>query len=402
MAFQSGTQIRPELANADLSGFQRAAEINAQMLSQLGQDIGEGIQSYQKNKQITSSTLAEIEGITAANPDAYAALKQAGGDIGKSIKNLEEGNINRKDSLIVLGGLGTYIGEKNRQRQVDLEALEAQRKQQQIDQSATSFPAQQKAQELGNQMTKAQLDAMGQPAQPKPTASQKNYEALINMGVPHPEALNRSFKTGGPQTVVHVGGEGTKKTKTQQKLEERLTEGIDKWEFGGRDQAIANMRTLDKVMSGLASGAVDTRGIVDFAPEIAGFRDSVGALFNPSGQDAVDNIRLVVFQNLRETLGAQFTAQEAQQLVSATYNRQLSEQQNLDRLIGVRSLMENVMKSKDALSEHLRSGKSIGSYEAPLPIDVYRAEISNLSELNPDLEDDLDNTVQNIRKKYSE
>jgi len=62
--------------------------------------------------------------------------------------------------------------------------------------------------------------------------------------------------------------------------------------------------------------------------------------------------------------------------------------------------MENVMTSKDALSEHLKSGKSIGSYEAPKPIDVYRAEISNMSELNPDLEDDIDSTVQDIAKRY--
>jgi len=51
MAFQSGTQIRPELANADLSGFQRAAEINAQMLAQLGQDIGGAIQARAVKKQ---------------------------------------------------------------------------------------------------------------------------------------------------------------------------------------------------------------------------------------------------------------------------------------------------------------------------------------------------------------
>ena len=399
MAFQSGTQIRPELANADLSGFQRAAEINAQMLAQLGQDIGEGIQSYQKNKQITSSSLAQIEGITAANPDAYAALKEAGGDIAKSIKNIEEGNYKQKDTLSVLGALDTFVSEKDRQRQINLEALEAQRKQQQIDQSAASFPAQQEAQELGNQVTQAQLNAMGQPPQPKPTAAILNYKALREMNVPHKEALDRSFKSG---VNINIGDKGPKKTKTQQKIEENLATDIADWESGGRSQAMANMQTLDKVMSGLASGSVDTRTFSDFIPDIGGLRDSVGALVNPSGQDSIDNIRLVVFQNLRETLGAQFTAQEAQQLVSATYNRQLSEQQNLDRLFGVRSLMENVMNAKNALSEHLRSGKSIGSYEAPLPIDVYRAEISNLSELNPDLEDDLDNTVQNIRKKYSQ
>jgi len=50
MAFQSGTQIRPELANADLSGFQRAAEIQGQMIAQLGQDIGRAIQGYREGK----------------------------------------------------------------------------------------------------------------------------------------------------------------------------------------------------------------------------------------------------------------------------------------------------------------------------------------------------------------
>jgi hypothetical protein len=382
MAFQSGTQIRPELANADLSGFQRAAEINAQMLAQLGQDIGEGIQSYRKNKQITSSSLAQIEGITAANPDAYAALKQAGGDIAKSIKNIEEGNYKQKDTLSVLGALGTFISEKDRQRQINLEALKAQ------DIKA------------GTNIKKKQIELMGQPTPTKPTAAMLNYNALREMGVPHEESLDRSFKSSEPQTVVNVGGQGPQKTKTQQKMEEIMATDIGRWESGGRAQAVGNLQTMKKVMSGLASGAVDTRGIVDFAPEIAGFRDSVGALFNPSGQDAVDNIRLVVFQNLRETLGAQFTAQEAQQLVNATYNRQLSEQQNLDRLFGVLSVMENVMAAKDALSEHLKSGKSIGSYEAPKPIDVYRAEISNISDLNPDLEDDIDSAVQDIAKKY--
>lgn len=400
MAFQSGTQIRPELANADLSGFQRAAEINAQMLSQLGQDISEGIQSYQKNKQITSSSLAQIEGIAAANPDAYATLKQGGGDIAKSIKNIEEGNYKQKDTLSVLGALDTFVSEKDRQRQINLEALEAQRKQQQIGQSAASFPAQQKAQELSNQMTQAKLSAMGQPPQPKKTSAQLNFEYLKSIGMSDEDAANRSFGSGGPQTIVNVGDKGPQKTKTQQKIEENLATDIADWESGGRSQAMANMQTLDKVMSGLAAGVVDTRTSSDFIPDIGGLRDSVGALVNPSGQDAVDNIRLVVFQNLRETLGAQFTAQEAQQLVSATYNRQLSEQQNLDRLFGVKSLMENVMNAKDALSEHLRSGKSIESYKAPLPIEVYEAEISNLSDLNPDLENDLDSAIQDIAKKY--
>lgn len=378
MAFQSGTQIRPELANADLSGFQRAAEINAQMLAQLGQDIGGAIKAHAVKKQEAKDVKIR---------ENYFISKGYSPDVSKMYAKDPEEAVKLME-----------FDARNQQHQINQAKLKSI--EQQTSQSAALFPAQQKAQELGNQVTQAQLDAMGQPVQPKPTAAQLNYEALINMGVPRQEALDRSFKSGGPQTVVNVGGQGPQKTKTQQKIEENLATDVANWESGGRAQAVGNLQTMKGVMSGLASGSIDTRTTSDFIPDLGGLRDSVGALVNPSGQDAIDNIRLVVFQNLRETLGAQFTAQEAQQLVNATYNRQLSEQQNLDRLFGVLSVMENVITAKDALSEHLKSGKSIGSYEAPKPIDVYRAEISNLSDLNPDLEDDLDGAIQDIAKKY--
>ena len=46
MAFQAGSRIRPELGNADYSGFARAAEIQASALANLGKQIGEGIEKY--------------------------------------------------------------------------------------------------------------------------------------------------------------------------------------------------------------------------------------------------------------------------------------------------------------------------------------------------------------------
>ena len=51
MAFQAGTQIRPELANADYSGFVNAANIRAQAMMNLGEQIGGAITKYQVNKQ---------------------------------------------------------------------------------------------------------------------------------------------------------------------------------------------------------------------------------------------------------------------------------------------------------------------------------------------------------------
>ena len=85
MAYQTGTQVRPELGRADVSGFARAGMITGQALANLGQDIGEGIEKYQRNKQITASSLAQLEALGAANPAAYGALKAVGGDVSKSI-----------------------------------------------------------------------------------------------------------------------------------------------------------------------------------------------------------------------------------------------------------------------------------------------------------------------------
>ena len=50
MAFQAGSQIRPELGDADYSGFVRAAEIQANTLAQLGSAIGGAIEDHQEKK----------------------------------------------------------------------------------------------------------------------------------------------------------------------------------------------------------------------------------------------------------------------------------------------------------------------------------------------------------------
>ena len=51
MAFQAGTQIRPELANADYSGFVNAASIRAEALANLGAQIGGAIKASNEKKE---------------------------------------------------------------------------------------------------------------------------------------------------------------------------------------------------------------------------------------------------------------------------------------------------------------------------------------------------------------
>ena len=131
MAFQAGTRVDPRLMQADYSGFARAAQINAQALANLGAQIGEGIEKYQKNKQITATSLAQLEAIGSARPDAYAALKTAGGDVSQSISNIEKGDYKQKDVLAALGAMNTWIGtqeaaQQSRLTEAQIRKLEAE------------------------------------------------------------------------------------------------------------------------------------------------------------------------------------------------------------------------------------------------------------------------------------
>ena len=107
MAFQAGTKVDPRLMQADYSGFTNAANIQAQALANFGQQIGEGIVKYQKNKEITATTLASVEGSVAANPQYLETALKQGGKIAKAAQNLQEGDINRMDLLTLEGFFST-------------------------------------------------------------------------------------------------------------------------------------------------------------------------------------------------------------------------------------------------------------------------------------------------------
>jgi hypothetical protein len=71
MAFQAGSTIRPELGNADYSGFARAAEIQANTLAQLGATIGGAIQvagEKKKEKALSKQAQEMVFGFLKSNP----------------------------------------------------------------------------------------------------------------------------------------------------------------------------------------------------------------------------------------------------------------------------------------------------------------------------------------------
>jgi hypothetical protein len=82
MAFQTGTQIRPELANANYSGFVNAANIRAQAMMNLGEQIGGAIKDYQIKKEEGEQRKVRYETILPYMQDKF------GEEEGKNLSNL--------------------------------------------------------------------------------------------------------------------------------------------------------------------------------------------------------------------------------------------------------------------------------------------------------------------------
>ena len=224
MAFQTGTQVRPELGRADVSGFARGG-------AAIGAGILQGIENYREQKQITASALADLEGRFAADPSLLTAASQAGGNIGKSFKKVfGEGDFNQRDVLNLSG----YVSS--------LQSTQA---------------VEQAAQQAGR------------------TASQKNYEFLIGQGVSTEQAQQQAFGKGGG-TTVNVGGDKSEgigekyfydlvdsDTKV---LTDRITPIINAQPFVERMETLLNATGEEKIITGQLA-----------TPEL--FMKSVGAEF---------------------------------------------------------------------------------------------------------------------------
>jgi hypothetical protein len=73
MAFQVGSQVRPELGRADVSGFARAGEYYGQAMANLGEQIGNAVTKYAVNKQKKEDKKLRYESILPYTTSMFGA-----------------------------------------------------------------------------------------------------------------------------------------------------------------------------------------------------------------------------------------------------------------------------------------------------------------------------------------
>lgn len=133
-----------------------------------------------------------------------------------------------------------------------------------------------------------------------------------------------------------------------QNLSDRKKEVRD-WYADKRPKIESNIQIYDSLIRDLKAGNISIGGITEFVPDIGTFRDSTRALFNSKGQDAVDRVRLVVFQSLKDILGGAFSAQEANRLALSAYNPQLAGAEGIEDNILRLEMANKVLRDMQAV-----------------------------------------------------
>jgi hypothetical protein len=172
------------------------------------------------------------------------------------------------------------------------------------------------------------------------------------------------------QSIVDSANAKTPLSPAQKKFAEEAGKGAYSWDQGGRQTAQENIGKFGQIIQDLEQGQLDTRTLSEFVP-FGG--DWWRSALNPTGQQGLDNVRGVIFQGLRDTLGAQFTEKEGERLVNAAYNPKLSEEQNIARLKPALARMKATFQAKEALTKHIMDGGDIRDYKGKTPMDVYKS-----------------------------
>lgn len=368
MGFQAGTQVNPSLGNADYSGFTNAANIQAQALSNFTQQIGEGIQNYQKNKTITATALGQLEGLVSANPDAYAQIKASDGDLGKSIARIEKGDYNQKDVLSALGAVNAHVSEKGRQQAMKLSQLEAQQREKDLNRPDLTG----EVIDLGGGLTGVgtspnQIQVMQSGGSANPKSIAKELWGEYNGNIPKEVSKNLSGETITEIKALERNFAGDPKDDPEwwarkEKLvgqERALNEEMTKWGSEKSADTYNKINNLTRVVNGLASEEMTTGNLGEFLPEWGNLRDTGRAFFKPTNQEAYDLVVGIVSGTLKESLGGNFTEREGERILNASYNPKASPEDNIRRLVGILSVMEATAKAKDARYEAWKNNEDM-------------------------------------------
>lgn len=158
------------------------------------------------------------------------------------------------------------------------------------------------------------------------------------------------------------------------------------------EQAMGNIGVLSMISDELSSQqAGDATGLAWSSPLKSAVRilDREGdmglrALFDDESLDTQQVIAGVIQQNLRQTLGAQFTQREGMLLIDRAYNPTLPPAMNAKRLKALAMLAEATIKARQAKLDHYNKFGTLAGYDPKLEegLEAMKLQVLQVYEAN--------------------
>ena len=243
---------------------------------------------------------------------------------------------------------------------------------------ADQTEASRKQQEFENKLLERELDltAAGLITSNKDTADIQNFKFYDNLSETEQKTWDKLQKQD-PQLAYALGmakasasqgmPDGTVLTAADLAFDKKAGEEL--FSFINKDlpQQITNLDKIDDVINILQNENVT-------GPVVGSTPFALKAVLNPQSIGVEDDIRSIVFQSLRATLGAQFTEREGENLVRASFNRYLDEEINIKRLRRLKEETLKGLKTKESMYYHLRDKGTLSNYEGLNLFDISEAE----------------------------
>ena len=150
-------------------------------------------------------------------------------------------------------------------------------------------------------------------------------------------------------------------TPAQEEVDKQFAKIASDFNLKGSAQIESNLKNLDEKIGILEAGELDVSG-----PVIGMMGDALMGAIRPDAASFISDIRDIVFQSLREKLGAQFTEREGNRLVNAAFNQYLDESRNIARLQRLYDTIDQAARAKQAAIDYYNEKGTIAGYEAPV------------------------------------
>ena len=144
-------------------------------------------------------------------------------------------------------------------------------------------------------------------------------------------------------------------------LDEEFSKIAAEYTLKGGPQVAINLKNLGEKIKILEEGELNVSG-----PLVGSLGDTLQAFFFPDAASFQSDIRDVVFQSLREKLGAQFTEREGDRLVAAAFNNLLDESRNVARLKRLYTTIEQAAQQKQEAIDYFNENGTIKGLSQPV------------------------------------